>query len=175
MLCCAWSWQGRADPLLSSTHLVCLQLRVRIHDSRKPEQLHHHLCILYTLCWFLHPDVAAWKSCDSHSCMYLATMQYADVMGLHPWLQGAQSAAYGNALPFAALNGALASDVACIVVPAGVHIQQPLHVLYLSTGQCSEPASLLSHMESAASAVTAHFSFSPPICWAQLCIAQADA
>lgn len=49
-------------------------------------------------------------------------------------MQGSQSAAHGNALPFAALNGALASDVACVVIPAGVHVQQPLHVLYLSTG-----------------------------------------
>ena len=49
--------------------------------------------------------------------------------------QGSQSAAHGNALPFAALNGALVTDVACVVVPAGVHIQQPLHILYLSTGE----------------------------------------
>lgn len=57
---------------------------------------------------------------------------------------GAQSAAYGNALPFAALNGALASDVACIMVPAGVHIQQPLHVLYLSTENTSSATAISS-------------------------------
>lgn len=50
------------------------------------------------------------------------------------WVQGQQTAAHGSTLPFAALNGALAADVACVVVPAGLHVQQPLHVLYLSTG-----------------------------------------
>lgn len=49
-------------------------------------------------------------------------------------VQGSQSAAHGNALPFAALNGALATDVGCVIIPAGVHVQQPLHILYLSTG-----------------------------------------
>ena len=49
-------------------------------------------------------------------------------------LQGSQSAAHGTALPFAALNGALATDVACVVIPSGVHVHQPLHILYLSTG-----------------------------------------
>ncbi|KAL3132695.1 hypothetical protein ABBQ32_009205 [Trebouxia sp. C0010 RCD-2024] len=46
---------------------------------------------------------------------------------------GSQSAAHGSALPFAALNGALATDVACVVIPPGVHVDRPLHVLYLST------------------------------------------
>lgn len=49
-------------------------------------------------------------------------------------MQGSQSAAHGSALPFAALNGALATDVACVVIPPGVHVDRPLHVLYLSTG-----------------------------------------
>ena len=56
-------------------------------------------------------------------------------------IQGSQSAAHGNALPFAALNGALATDVACVVIPSGVHVQQPLHILYLSTGVVPSPES----------------------------------
>lgn len=50
-------------------------------------------------------------------------------------LQGQQAAAQGNALPFVVLNGAFARDVACVSVPAGLKVQQPLHILYLSTGQ----------------------------------------
>ncbi len=57
-------------------------------------------------------------------------------------MQGTQTAAHGTALPFAALNGALATDVACVVIPAGGHVQQPLHILYLSTGQRSVPVEL---------------------------------
>lgn len=49
-------------------------------------------------------------------------------------MQGSQSAAHGSALPFAALNGALATDVACVIIPPGVHVDRPLHILYLSTG-----------------------------------------
>lgn len=53
-------------------------------------------------------------------------------------MQGSQSGAHGSALPFAALNGALASNVACVVIPPGVHVAQPLHILYLSTGMCRQ-------------------------------------
>ena len=49
-------------------------------------------------------------------------------------LQGQQSASQGTGLPFVVLNGAFARDVACVSVPAGVKVQQPLHILYLSTG-----------------------------------------
>lgn len=55
---------------------------------------------------------------------------------------GQQTAAHGNTLPFAALNGALAADVACVVVPAGLHVQQPLHVLYLSTEATSSATAI---------------------------------
>lgn len=49
-------------------------------------------------------------------------------------MQGQQAAAQGGALPFVVLNGAFARDVACISIPAGVTVQQPLHIVYLSTG-----------------------------------------
>lgn len=70
--------------------------------------------------------------CSMPDGMYIGGIQNAPSQAVSQQL-GVQSAAYGNALPFAALNGALATDVACVVVPAGMHIQQPLHVLYLST------------------------------------------
>lgn len=49
-------------------------------------------------------------------------------------MQGHQSAAQGTGLPFVVLNGAFAQDVACVSVPAGIKVQHPLHILYLSTG-----------------------------------------
>ena len=45
--------------------------------------------------------------------------------------QGEQSAARGG--PFAVLNGATATDVLCIAVPAGVQLERPIHLLHLST------------------------------------------
>ena len=47
-------------------------------------------------------------------------------------LQGRQARVRGP--PFALINGATAHDVACIAVPAGVHLDAPVHVLYISTG-----------------------------------------
>ena len=46
--------------------------------------------------------------------------------------QGEQSAARGG--PFAVLNGATATDVVCVAVPAGVQLEQPIHLLHLSAG-----------------------------------------
>ncbi len=44
--------------------------------------------------------------------------------------QGEQSAARGG--PFAVLNGATATDVVCVAVPAGVQLEQPIHLLHIS-------------------------------------------
>lgn len=52
-------------------------------------------------------------------------------------LQGQQASAQGSALPFVVLNGAFARDVACVSVPAGVTVQHPVHIVYLSTGEQS--------------------------------------
>lgn len=57
---------------------------------------------------------------------------------------GTQTTAHGTSQPFAALNGALAADVTCITVPAGVQIQQPLHILHLSTESAS-PSTAISN------------------------------
>ena len=53
-------------------------------------------------------------------------------------LQGSQSAARGG--PFAVLNGATACDAVCVVVPAGLHMERPLHILHLTTGEEAYPS-----------------------------------
>eukprot|EP00798_Chlamydomonas_sp_ICE-L_P001464 gene1464-32842_t len=45
---------------------------------------------------------------------------------------GELSASKGG--PFSVLNGAYSQEVLCIVVPAGVTVEQPIHILHLSTG-----------------------------------------
>lgn len=45
--------------------------------------------------------------------------------------QGRQARERGS--PFALLNGAVARDVACLLLREGVELQGPVHVLYLST------------------------------------------
>lgn len=52
---------------------------------------------------------------------------------------GAQSAARGG--PFATLNGAIASDALCVVAPAGVALESPVHALYVSTAPAGAGAS----------------------------------
>jgi hypothetical protein len=47
-------------------------------------------------------------------------------------LQGRQARVRGT--PFALINGATARDVACVAVHAGVQLEAPVHVLYISTG-----------------------------------------
>ena len=47
-------------------------------------------------------------------------------------VQGRQARVRGT--PFALMNGATARDAACVEVPAGVHLEGPVHVLYISTG-----------------------------------------
>ena len=47
-------------------------------------------------------------------------------------VQGKQSTARGG--PFAVLNGATASEAVVVAVPAGVQLERPLHLLYLSAG-----------------------------------------
>jgi len=51
--------------------------------------------------------------------------------------QGEQSAARGG--PFAVLNGATATDVVCVAVPAGVQLEQPIHLLHLSASALPPP------------------------------------
>lgn len=54
---------------------------------------------------------------------------------LLPWLvsplQGQQSNTRGG--PFAVLNGSMVADVLVVALPAGAKLQQPLHVLHVST------------------------------------------
>jgi hypothetical protein len=38
--------------------------------------------------------------------------------------------------PFAILNGAMVRDAVAVVVPKGVTLEAPIHILYLSTGGC---------------------------------------
>ena len=45
--------------------------------------------------------------------------------------QGRQARERGS--PFALLNGAVARDVACLLLREGVELKGPVHVLYLST------------------------------------------
>lgn len=48
-------------------------------------------------------------------------------------VQGSQARTRGS--PFALVNGATAPDVLCIVVPDGVTVEGPIHILYISSGQ----------------------------------------
>jgi hypothetical protein len=52
--------------------------------------------------------------------------------------QGEQAAARGG--PFAVLNGAVARDVLCVLVPPGVAVPAPIHVLHVSSGDPTQPA-----------------------------------
>jgi Fe-S cluster assembly protein SufD len=53
----------------------------------------------------------------------------------HLFAQGVQANARGG--PFAVVNGAVAADVLVVALPAGVTLQQPLHVLHVSTAAAS--------------------------------------
>jgi hypothetical protein len=48
-----------------------------------------------------------------------------------PFPQGGQSNTRGG--PFAVINGAMAEDVVVVALPAGAHIERPLHVVHVAT------------------------------------------
>lgn len=54
-------------------------------------------------------------------------------------LQGQQSNTRGG--PFAVLNGSLASDVLVVALSAGAKLQQPLHILHVSTPAAADASS----------------------------------
>lgn len=54
-------------------------------------------------------------------------------------LQGQQSNTRGG--PFAVLNGSLATDVLVVALSAGAKLQQPLHILHVSTPAAADASS----------------------------------
>lgn len=71
--------------------------------------------------------------CDAAN--YCCSCKHAVPVCLLPWLvsvlQGQQSNTRGG--PFAVLNGSMVADVLVVALPAGAKLQQPLHVLHVST------------------------------------------
>ena len=66
------------------------------------------------------------RACTVHSAPI-----FADVLHVRT-MQGRQARVRGT--PFALVNGATARDAACVEIPAGVQLEGPVHVLYISTG-----------------------------------------
>ena len=58
--------------------------------------------------------------------------------------QGQQARTRGS--PFAIVNGATAQDVLCVYVPDGVHLDKPIHILYIPSGDPVLPAGLIMHI-----------------------------
>ena len=50
-------------------------------------------------------------------------------------VQGQQARTRGS--PFAIVNGATAQDVLCVYVPDGVHLDKPIHIVYIPSGKAT--------------------------------------
>jgi len=88
-------------------------------------------CSLLTPCWRVHSN----SMCQVSAPLYPTCMQLTDDCAAQPANvcppQGQQSNTRGG--PFAVLNGSLASDVLVVALAEGAKLQQPLHVLHVST------------------------------------------
>ena len=66
----------------------------------------------------------------------------------YEWLvQGAQATTKGT--PFTQINGALAQDVVCIILPQGTEVSRPLHLLHIASGEMIDPCKKASELHSA--------------------------